>query len=108
MFLKKKVKLWNAVELSPYTIPEPNRLSGTYFWVLIVMAVSALFGALALLLYLDGEMECGPTREGILLSFVVFWILVFGLDQLYFLLARPMPKRTYTQSEINRMINSDA
>ncbi|MEZ6043627.1 MAG: hypothetical protein R3C20_24275 [Planctomycetaceae bacterium] len=106
IFLGSDVNLWNAVELSDLTVPKPNRLSGSYFWVLIVISVSALFGALALPLYFCIGMEWWSDTIGNWLGGIAFWVLLIGLDQLYFAFARPTPRPEYTQATVDEMLSA--
>ena len=40
-FLTEAPHLWYVVEKSRYTLPKPTMRSGTYFWILMVVLVSA-------------------------------------------------------------------
>lgn len=97
--LQQDYKLWNVVQLSAKTLPMPNRKSGTYFWLfIIILASSSLLGSSAYIFLVHIFGVVCPQW-----GYVVFaGTIMIGMsleDRLYFSVARPAPPLVYSQDQ---------
>jgi len=97
-FLQQDYDLWNVVQLSAETLPTPNRRSGTYFWLLIIMlASSCMFGGAAYIFVVHLFKVICP-QWGYVIFVVIMIIGIILEDQLYFSMASPPPPRDYSEN----------
>ncbi|MEN3281420.1 MAG: hypothetical protein V7607_2560 [Solirubrobacteraceae bacterium] len=92
--------LWNTVELSATTLPQPSRGSGTYMWlsaILLVAAFSAGVGAYFLAAVANDWVANGVAWV-IACGSAALWALV--LDLSYFQLASPPPPPIYDAEKL--------
>lgn len=95
-FLKKNYDLWNVVQLSQRTLPQPNLRSGTYLWTCMIMIVSTclFIGGMVLIWYKYFDLT---KRINLFLS-VIFGIAFFVIENLiYFRLSKPRELLEYSK-----------
>jgi hypothetical protein len=91
-FLGDDLPAWRVVELSRSTLPTPNRKSGTFMWLLMILVVSALATGLGLYVLMH-DVVSGASDELVWTVVVAGSAAVpFGLQALYFALAK-VPER---------------
>jgi hypothetical protein len=94
-FLRDDDNLWNVVQLSEKTLPKPNRSSGTYYWLVIIMLVTSLLFASAAFLIswrlLAGQSLC----TCVIISGSVFVVFVLLEDLMYISGAAPRAAIVY-------------
>lgn len=98
IFLASDYELWNAVQLSSKTVPKPNRRSGTYMWLLMVMFISSSLFAISVYLFLvKAFIILAPLLGGFigLAAFILFMILQ---DYFYLAWAAPPPQNVYSDT----------
>lgn len=95
-FLKNDYKLWNVVELSATTIPEPSRKSGSYFWVLLIIVATAYLYLLTFYVHLTKVFNVTQYNTVYIVCGVVFLVMVVLHDRLYFRFAQPPKPPTYS------------
>ena len=94
-FLEHNPELWNVVELSVDTLPEPRMTSGTFGWtVMIALATSSIL-ATGVTLLRPHQCLC-PAIVGAAALFVVMVVM-----HLFF--ARPPKPRSYEESSLSRL-----
>ena len=96
-FLNNDKNLWNIVELSLQTLPKPNRHSGTYFWVLLILIITSYYYSLAIYIFVFRVINITIKKNylGYLLTILTFIISLFIHDNIYIKLAKPPNKRKY-------------
>jgi len=95
-FLNRDYDLWNIVKVSRQTLPVPNRYSGSYMWLLLVMITSSSLLLFSLYLFLVKVCLHLPSVYGGLAA-VVGSLLFFGLqDASYFRWAKSQVERDYS------------
>ncbi len=97
-FLGTNFSLWNIVELSKKTLPSPNRLSGTYFWLLMLILLNAYIIALTIYLFAAIVWKIVSPNNSFLLASLAAVIFIIVQDFLYFKLATP-PKPIHYSSD---------
>jgi hypothetical protein len=95
-FLGDNYALWNVVQLSDKTLPKPNRGSGTYYWLVMIMLVTALLFASAAFLTLTRASAWPGHDHAIIFSGCVFLILLVLEDQMYLRGAGARPRIDYS------------
>ena len=95
-FLGKNYKLWNTVELSEKTLPKPNRLSGSYFWVLLIILATSYLYLLTTYIHLTKVFDLPRFNLAYIISGVVFMVSLYLHDKLYFALADPPSPEEYS------------
>jgi len=95
-FLGDNHALWNVVQLSDKTLPKPNRGSGTYYWLVMIMLVTALLFASAAFLMLTRTPAFPGHGHPSIFSACVFLILLVLEDQMYLRGAASRPPLDYT------------
>ena len=97
-FLKKDYELWNIVELSEKTLPNPNRKSGTYLWVLLIIIVSAYLFAMSVYIHIFHIWEVNEYQSMVyLLSVICGLVFAKILDWIYLISAKVKRKPLYTE-----------
>ncbi len=96
-FVGNSAPLLNVVQLSSKTLPKPTRTSGSFYWLQLITLVGALmFGFCAYFLAIGGNSA--------LCSFIwavgVTAAAYLAQDFLYFKLAQPRPKITYSPEDL--------
>jgi hypothetical protein len=87
-FLGQDYTLWNRVQVSKKTLPTPNRRSGTYMWlVLVILSSSSLMLFTVYLLTVKVFGVLSPVR-GWLVAVLAFVIYFICQDTSYFRWAR--------------------
>ena len=95
-FLNRDYDLWNIVKVSRQTLPVPNRYSGSYMWLLLVMFTSSSLLLFSLYLFLVKVCVHLPSVYGGLAA-VVGFLLFFRLqDASYFSWAKSQVARDYS------------
>ncbi len=95
-FLGKDYELWNVVQLSGKTLPKPNRLSGTYMWLLLIIVVNSYILALSIFLVtLRYDSILWPSLNYIV-YFAIFIVDIIIQDILYFKLSSTTKNYTYS------------
>jgi len=97
-FIGKNIDLWNVVELSAQTLPNPNRKSGSYFWTLLIILASSYLYLLATYIHLTKVFHFSYFTWSYIICGAVFIISVILHDKLYFVLAAPPPINKYSDS----------
>lgn len=95
-FLGKNYKLWNTVKLSEKTLPKPNRLSGSYFWVLLIILATSYLYLLTTYIHLTKVFDLPRFNLAYIISGVVFMVSLYLHDKLYFALADPPSPEEYS------------
>jgi hypothetical protein len=91
-FLGDDPLLWNVVELSRATLPVPNRSSGTFMWLSMILVVSALSTGLGLYIFVHDVIH-GASDELVWTVVVAGSAAVpLGLQAIYFAMAK-VPER---------------
>ena len=88
-FLGEDYDLWNIVELSAKTLPSPNRRSGSYFWVLLIVLASSYLYLLTTYIHLTKVFGFSNFNLAYIICGFVFIVSVWLHDKLYFALAEP-------------------
>jgi hypothetical protein len=96
-FLDKDYDLWNRIQLSRKTLPNPNRRSGTYMWLLLVMLISSSLLAMSIYLFLVKFFSFVLSGYGQWISALSFFVFLLFQDQLYFKWASPPPELDYSE-----------
>lgn len=96
-FLNKDYKLWNVIQLSNKTRPVPNRRSGTYIWLLVIIIVNSFVFALSLYIFSARANNCIGVNYRYLVSFASFCLLFIVQDWIYFELVSPIEKKEYSE-----------
>jgi len=95
-FLGKNYDLWNTVELSAKTLPRPNRLSGSYFWVLLIVLASSYLYLLTTYIHLTKVFGFSHFNWAYMICGVEFMVSLLLHDKLYFVLADPPSPEEYS------------
>lgn len=95
-FLGQDMALWNVVQLSEKTLPEPRKDSGTYFWLLILQILNAIIMFLGIFLLWE-NIEKLFSWYGFLIFFVVVGGSIFTQNYLYFKFAKGTTSKVYTE-----------
>jgi hypothetical protein len=95
-FLGKNYELWNTVELSAKTLPKPNRLSGSYFWVLLIILASSYLYLLTTYIHLTKVFGFSYFNWAYIICGIVFMLSLYLHDKLYFALADPPSPKKYS------------
>lgn len=89
----------NVVQLSSKTLPKPTRTSGSFYWLLLIILVGAfMFGFAAYFVAIQNN----SAFTSFLWALGVTVAAYFAQDALYFKLAQPRPKITYTEAVITK------
>jgi len=96
-FLGDNYKLWNAVQLSGKTLPKPNRLSGSYMWLLMVISTSSCLFSIAVYL-LSLKIFLNAVSLGIFAGGLGFVLFSLFLDFLYFKFSIPRSEEIYSET----------
>jgi hypothetical protein len=99
-FLQTDYDLWNVVQLSAKTLPRPNRKSGTYFWLLIIMLASSSMLAAAVYIFLVHAFKIVSPEWGYVMFSATIIIGMMLEDRLYFSMASPPPPLVYSQAHL--------
>ena len=94
-FLGQDYELWNRVQVSRQTLPTPNRRSGTYMWLLLVILASS--SLMAFSVYLVAKIYIifsAVLTTG--LAGLVFVVYSITQDISYFRWAKPQIKPVYS------------
>jgi hypothetical protein len=98
-FLEHNVDAWNTVELSRKTLPaNPNRKSGSYFWMAAIGGLGGLalgIGLYILLFPLTHVVRCTVATVIAAAVVLVYWFIV---DLTYLRVALPRVARPYKES----------
>jgi hypothetical protein len=97
-FLQTDYHLWNVVQLSAKTLPRPNRKSGTYFWLLIIMLASSSMLAAAVYIFVVHAFKVVSPEWGYVIFSATIIIGMMVEDRLYFSMASPPPPLVYSQA----------
>lgn len=97
-FLEKDLKLWNLIQLSAKTLPQPNRKSGTYMWLLLVMLISSSLFSLSVYLFVVKVYSVLPSMWGAFTALAAFILFLFLQDRFYFAWASPVQEQVYTDA----------
>jgi hypothetical protein len=96
-FCNKDYSLWNVVKLSKETRPTPNRGSGTYIWLLVIIMVNSFVLGLSVYLFsLRASSKIG-TNYSYLVSFISFCLFSYVQDWIYFKLVFPIEPKKYSK-----------
>lgn len=98
-FLQDDYELWNTVQLSQKTLPHPNRKSGTYFWLLLIILVSSSLFTVSIYLILSKTLGM-DSRWAYLFAAIGFMLLAVLLDKLYFALAKLSHQIEYSEKNL--------
>jgi hypothetical protein len=95
-FLGDDLPLWSVVELSRRTLPTPNRSSGTFMWLLMILVVDALATGLGLYVLMHDVVDGAST--GLIWTITVGGSLAvpFSLQAAYLALARAPDRPDYS------------
>jgi hypothetical protein len=97
-FLEKDLNLWNLIQLSAKTLPKPNRKSGTYMWLLLVMLISSSLFSLSVYLFVVKVYSVFPTIWGACTALAAFPFFLVLQDRFYFAWASPAQEQVYTEA----------
>jgi hypothetical protein len=97
-FFNRDYHLWNVIQLSQKTKPSPNRGSGTYLWLLVIIMVNSSVFALSIYIFSARANNCIGVNYKYLVSFASFCLLVYVQDWIYFKLAFPIKKKEYSEN----------
>ncbi len=105
-FLREDIELWNVVELSAFTLPAPNRKSGSYMWVFLIMLIASFFLAFSTFIYTHLALALITATISKWLSLVLFAVFLCVYDRVYMILAAPMARRNYSVSQVSEINSS--
>jgi predicted small metal-binding protein len=97
-FLGDDVKLWNVVELSRETLPEPTRKSGSYLWVLAIQLLSTVGLGFGLYIFVSPLTDWVGRNVGIAIAGIIAVAFFRWLDLTYLRRARPPSAPEYKKS----------
>lgn len=87
----------SVVQLSSKTLPKPTRTSGSFYWLLLITLVGAvMFGFAAYFV----AIEYNSAIASFFWSAGITVVAYAAQDALYFKLAQPRPKITYTDADL--------
>lgn len=96
-FLEDNYGLWNVVQLSEKTLPEPNRRSGTYMWTLLITIVICFLASLSAYLAVGAYKVISHTYWPFGIAVSVFLVTLLCVDKMYLLFAEPPDVIVYSQ-----------
>jgi hypothetical protein len=99
-FLKDDYTLWNIVQLSDQTLPMPNKKSGSYFWLAIIMLVSSFMFATAVYISIVHIFKIVCTEWGYVIFLLTLIVGIFMENRIYFKLALPPTPMIYSQDNL--------
>lgn len=99
-FLGTNYVLWDIVQLSAETLPKPNRRSGTYFWMVLLIFVGSYFLGFASHLLLVDVFGAIEAWWSYIVSTLVFLASFLLQDRLYIRLAQPPRPRQYSAQNL--------
>jgi hypothetical protein len=99
IFLASDYDLWNAVQLSSKTVPTPNRRSGTYMWLLMVMFISSSLFAISIYLFLVKVFVISAPLSGGFVGLAAFILFMILQDHFYLAWAKPLPQNVYSDEK---------
>ena len=82
-FLGDELKLWDVVELSNQTLPTPNRRSGTFMWLALILVVSGFAAGLGVYVIVHDVIEGASNTLAWALAVVAFTMVPGALQALY-------------------------
>lgn len=83
-FLKNNYELWNVVQLSSKTLPTPNKTSGSYYWLLMIVFVTSILLTVSTYILLSSFINVSDMQFNILFSLLVFILSIIVLHLSYF------------------------
>jgi hypothetical protein len=96
-FIKENYDLWDVVELSKKTLPKPNRHSGTYYWLMVLILLNSYIMGMAVYLFSVMVWKLVLPTNGFFLAIIGAGIFLILQDFLYFQLANPPPPPDYSK-----------
>lgn len=96
--------LWNAVELSGSTLPQPRRSSGTYMWLALILIVTAFAAGTGTYLLVRVGNTWLSNGAAWALATGLGLILVLTLDRIYLHLAKSRPAPQYSAEQPPQLV----
>lgn len=98
-FLGSDYALWNRVQVSRRTLPTPNRGSGSYMWLLLVILSSSSLLLFSVYLLMVKVYVVMSSARGWLVAILAFVIYAVIQDASYFRWAKPYAEQQYSADQ---------